>query len=189
MKVAKVARTKHRSDVQSVVAVDLLPGLVGTLSEHDRGWRLSHERSGLAIGQGVWSSPEEIVAAVARADAGAVDWTRPAAELRDDPRVHDLAKILTSTAPRRAEGHHLATPDELGDLPTEHPTPLQLREAAEEGTIAGEWMRRAADALEATADLAEEYLVELFELRRAIRLAAPRLAAEITAAAAARREP
>lgn len=186
----KVARTKHRSDVQSVVAVDLLPGLVGTLSEYDRGWRLSHERSGLAIGQGVWSSPEEIVAAVARADAGAVDWTRPAAELRDDPRAHDLAKILTRAAPRHVEGHYLANPDELGDLPTEHPTPLQIREAATlQDPLAGEWMRRAADALEATADLAEEYLVELFELRRAIRLAAPRLAAEIIAAAAARREP
>lgn len=188
----RAARTKTRGAVESVVAVDLRPGLVATLSEADRGWRVTHERSGLAISQGIWERPEDLVAAVsfALADAAPIDWTTAAAELREDVRVHQIAEALTSAAPRRVVGHHLARPDELGDLPTEHPTPLQLREAAtSQDPISGEWLRRAADALEATSDLAEEYLVELFQLRRSIRLAAPRLAAEITAAAAARREP
>lgn len=185
----RAARTKTRGAVESVVAVDLRPGLVATLSEADRGWRVTHERSGLAISQGIWERPEDLVSAVGLADAGSVDWTTAAAALREDVRVHQIAESLTRVAPRRVEGHHLARPDELGDLPQEHPTPLQLREAAtSQDPIAGEWLRRAADALEATSDLAEEYLVELFQLRRSIRLAAPRLAAEITAAAAARRE-
>lgn len=188
----KFAKTKARGAVETVIAVDLRPGLVATLSEADRGWRVTHERSGLAISQGIWERPEDVVSAVslALADAASVDWTATAAVLREDVRVHKIAEALTRAAPRRVEGHHLAKLDELGDLPTEHPTPLQIREAATlQDPIAGEWLRRAADALEATADLAEEYLVELFELRRSIRLAAPRLAAEITAAAAARREP
>lgn len=185
----KIAQTKSRGAVVSVVAVDLRPGLVASLSEADRGWRVTHERSGLAISQGIWERPEDVVSAVSLAGAASVDWTATAAVLREDARVHKIAEALTRAAPRRVEGHHLASPDELGDLPTEHPTPLQLREAATlQDPIAGEWLRRAADALESTADLAEQYLVELFELRRSIRLAAPRLAAEITAAAA-RREP
>jgi len=182
----KVARTKHQNAVMTVVAVDLRPGLVATLSDGDRGWRVTHERSGLVISQGIWERPADVVCAVnlALADAASVDWTRPAADLREDVRVHKIAEDLTRTAPRRVEGHHLARPDELGDLPREDPTPAELREAAaaQQDPIAAEWLRRAAAALEATSDLAEEYLVELFELRRAVRSAAPRLAAEIIAA-------
>jgi len=160
-------------------AIDVLPGLVGTLDEHAGGWRLTHERSGLAVSRAIWETPEALVRAAAPLCSG-IDYTRSARDLRADPLVHSAAAELERTAARRSDGP-IASDEDLTDLRRPPPTtPASLLEVArlQEPPIRGH-LEAAAAALREAEDLAEEYLVELFELRSRITAAAPRLAAEL----------
>lgn len=175
----RTATARHGGGVTAACAIDVLPGLVGTLDESAGGWRLTHERSGLAVSRAVWETPAELVKAAVTL-CSAIDYTRSAAALRGDPLVHSTARELERMAPRRSDGP-IASDEELADLRQPPPTtPASLLEVAQlqEPPIRGH-LEAAAAALREAEDLAEEYLVELFELRRRIAAAAPRLAAEL----------
>lgn len=172
--------TARHVDGEAVVcAIDVLPGLVATLDENAGGWRLTHDRSGLAVTRAIWENPESLVKA-AVALCSALDYTRSAAELREDPLVHSTARELERTAPRRSDGP-IASDEQLADLRQPPPTtPASLLEVArlQEPPIRGH-LEAAATALREAEDLAEQFLVELFELRSRLTAAAPRLAAEV----------
>lgn len=175
----RTAFTRHAGGEVLACAIDVLPGLVGTLDEGSGGWRLTHERSGLAVSRAIWETPDQLVRDVI-ALCSALDFTRPARDLRADPLVRSTAAALAGRTPRNSDGM-MASEVELDDLPRDlRVTPATLLEVAQlqEPPIRGH-LEAAAAALREAEDLAEEYLVELFELRSRITAAAPRLAAEL----------
>lgn len=174
----RTSNARHVGGEVTACAIDVLPGLVASLDEHAQGWRLTHERSGLAVSRAIWETPEALVKAAAPLCSG-IDYTRSARDLRADPLVHSAAAELERSAARRSDGP-IASDEELTDLRPAPVTPATLLEVArlQDPPIRGH-LEAAAAALREAEDLAEEYLVELFELRSRLTAAAPRLAAEL----------
>lgn len=96
-----------------VVGYRVAPGLAVTLDAVvELGWRLTHERSGLALCRGVWNSPVEAIEAATLYEG--IDLDRPATQLQADEDIREADRLLSSTTRLSSGGR--ATPAELGDL-------------------------------------------------------------------------